>query len=46
MGARASSGSHQSRLAAYHATVSASPCSHSTDGAQPSSFRSLEESRT
>ena len=46
MGARARSGSHQSRWSAYHATVSASPCSHSTDGAQPSSLRSLEESRT
>ena len=46
MGARARSGSHQSRFAAYHATVSASPCSHSTDGAQPSSVRSLEESST
>ncbi len=46
MGARARSGSHQSRCAAYQATVSASPCSHSTDGAQPSSVRSLEESST
>ena len=46
IGARANSGSHQCRFAAYHATVSASPCSHSTDGAQPSSLRSLEASRT
>ena len=41
-GARARSGSHHSRCAAYQSTVSASPCSQSTDGAQPSSCRSLE----
>ncbi len=46
IGARARSGSHHSRFAAYHATVSARPCSQSTDGAHPSSLRSLEESST
>ncbi len=40
-GARARSGSHQSRWSAYQATVSASPCSHSTEGAQPSSRAQL-----
>ena len=40
-GARARRGSHQSRWAAYQATVSARPCSQSIDGAQPSSRAQL-----
>ena len=43
-GARARSGSHQDRLAAYHSTVSANPSSQEISGAQPSWVRSLEES--
>ena len=37
-------GSHQSRLAAYHSTVSRRPSSQPTSGSQPSSRRSFEES--
>ena len=38
-GARSNSGSHQSRFAAYHSTVSRSPVSKPTCGSQPSSAR-------
>ena len=44
-GARSRSGSHHSRLAAYHSTVSRSPSSQPTSGSQPSSLRSFDESR-
>jgi hypothetical protein len=43
-GARARSGSHQARLAAYHSTVWANPSSQEISGAQPSWSRSLDES--
>ena len=43
-GARSFSGSHQSRLAAYHSTVARNPSSNETSGSQPSSLRSFEES--
>ncbi len=43
-GARSRSGSHQLRLAAYQATVSARPCSKGTVGSQPSSRRIFDES--
>src|SRR5262249_6423291 len=43
-GARSLSGSHQSRLDAYHSTVAARPSPKSVCGCHPSSRRSLPES--